>query len=52
MYDFGSREKTAPARSSFFLETGLVPNPGYRRFGRADNGGRHADRTHHRKGPG
>jgi hypothetical protein len=52
MYDFGSREKTALARYSFFLETGLVPKPGYRLFGRADNVGPHADRTHHRKGPG
>jgi hypothetical protein len=38
MYYFGADEKTALARYSFFLETGLVFKPGYRQFCRVDNG--------------
>lgn len=38
MYYFGSDEKTALARYSFFLETGLVFKSGYRQFCRVENG--------------
>ena len=38
MYYFGSDGKTALARYSFFLETGLMFKPGYRQFCRLANG--------------
>jgi len=38
MHYFGSDEKTALARYSFFIETGLVYKAGFRQFCRVDNG--------------